>query len=218
MIISTLCYLIKNDSMLMLLRNRKKDDVNEGKWIGVGGRLDPKESPDECLTREVKEETGLSLSDYRMRGILSFSSEGYEEELIFLYTSESFSGELSDCNEGELSWIPFSKLPDLNLWEGDRIFLKLLLSDSPFFTLKLSYDGDSLRDHSLRIDRPSSGDRRKGTFRYYCPCCGSFTLTEKNAYEICSCCGWEDDPKQEKDPFLAGGANKMSLIEAKNEW
>lgn len=218
MIVSTLCYIENKGSFLMLLRNKKKKDVNKGKWIGVGGKLESGETPDECLLREVKEETGLTLNDYRIRGTLTFSSEGYEDELIFVYTSGDFTGKLSECNEGELKFIPFHEIPKLSLWEGDRIFLKLLLSDSPFFSLRLSYIEDTLTEQVLRIEHPSVMVPGEGKVRFRCPCCGSFSLEEKDAYEICSICSWEDDPKQERDPFLTGGANKMSLMEARDAY
>ena len=149
MIVSTLCYIEKDDSYLMLHRIKKEHDVNEGKWIGVGGKIISGEAPEECLLREVKEETGLTLSSYKLRGVITFASEGWEDEIIFLYTSDEFSGELSDCNEGELKWIQKEDLFSLNLWEGDKIFLKLLFDDAPFFSLKLSYKGDELVEKEM---------------------------------------------------------------------
>lgn len=149
MIVSTLCYIEKDDSYLMLHRIKKEHDVNEGKWIGVGGKIISGEAPEECLLREVKEETGLTLSSYKLRGVITFASEGWEDEIIFLYTSDEFSGELSDCNEGELKWIKKEDLFSLNLWEGDKIFLKLLFDDAPFFSLKLSYKGDELVEKEM---------------------------------------------------------------------
>ena len=144
MIESTLCYIKKDDSYLMLHRTKKKNDVNEGKWIGVGGKLEAGETPEECVNREVYEETGLKLSSYSFRGIINFASEGWEDEKIYLYTSDSFLGELTECKEGVLEWINEGDIFSLNLWEGDRIFLKRLLEGSPFFTLNLSYKGDEL--------------------------------------------------------------------------
>ena len=149
MIVSTLCYIEKDDSYLMLHRIKKEHDVNEGKWIGVGGKIISGEAPEECLFREAKEETGLTLSSYKLRGVITFASEGWEDEIIFLYTSDDFSGELSDCNEGELKWIKKEDLFSLNLWEGDKIFLKLLFDDAPFFSLKLSYKGDELVEKEM---------------------------------------------------------------------
>ena len=128
----------------MLHRTKKEHDVNEGKWIGVGGKFNSGESPEECVKREVLEETGLTLNDQSLRGILTFSSEGWEDELIFVFTAEKFSGELIDCDEGELKWVPIPEIGALNLWEGDKIFLKLLAEDAPLFSLKLSYRGDEL--------------------------------------------------------------------------
>ncbi|MCR5109240.1 MAG: 8-oxo-dGTP diphosphatase [Lachnospiraceae bacterium] len=149
--ISTLCYLEKDGRYLMLLRNKKKQDVNEGKWIGVGGKTENGESPEECLCREVKEETGLILNDFKLRGILTFSSKGWEDEVIFVYTSDDFEGIIRECSEGELRWIRKEDIWDLNLWEGDRIFLELLMKDSPLFSLKLSYEGDTLTEKKLKL-------------------------------------------------------------------
>lgn len=143
--LSTLCYLERDGAYLMLHRVKKVHDVNEGKWIGVGGRLEAGESPEECLVREVFEETGYTLKKWRFRGILTFSSEGWETEYIFLFTSDAFSGEPHACDEGELAWVPRDEVQSLNLWEGDRVFLRLLQEDAPFFSLKLGYEGDALR-------------------------------------------------------------------------
>ena len=147
MIVSTLCYIEDNGKYLMLLRNKKQKDVNKGKWIGVGGRIEPGESPEECVCREVLEETGLTITAYRMRGILTFSSEGWEDEYIFVFTSDEYSGNLKECDEGELRWIDKEEIMKLNLWEGDRIFLKNMLDDGSFFSMRLSYNEDRLIDH-----------------------------------------------------------------------
>lgn len=144
MIPTTLCYIEKNDCYLMLHRVSKKVDINKNKWIGVGGKFEDKESPEECLLREVKEETGLTLTSYRLRGIVTFVSDRWVTEYMFLYTADDFEGELSSCNEGTLRWVPKKELMDLNLWEGDKIFLNLLAQEAPFFSLKLSYEGDTL--------------------------------------------------------------------------
>lgn len=149
MFVSTLCYLEKEDKYLMLLRNKKKHDVNEGKWIGVGGKCEKGESPEECVIRETFEETGIKLESLKMRGVLTFSSEGWEDEYIFVYTSDKFSGTITDCNEGELRWIDKDKIMDLNLWDGDRIFLKIMLESDEFFSIKLSYKGDEIVDQKL---------------------------------------------------------------------
>ena len=148
---TTLCYIEKDGKYLMMLRNKKKEDVNEGKWIGVGGHFEEGESPEECLTREVMEETGLTLTEYRLRGVITFSSAGWGTEYMFLFTAEGFEGELKECDEGELQWIPKEEIMDLNLWEGDRHFLKLLIEEAPFFTMKLSYEGDELTEMTFRV-------------------------------------------------------------------
>lgn len=142
--LSTLCYIEREGCYLMLHRVKKKEDVNSGKWIGVGGGLENSESPDECVVREVMEETGLQLISPRMRGVITFVSAGWDDEIMFLYTGEAEGELLPDCSEGELKWIPISEVPSLNLWEGDRVFLKLLLETQEFFSLKLSYNGDTL--------------------------------------------------------------------------
>lgn len=141
---TTLCYIEKEDSYLMLHRISREEDVNKGKWIGIGGHLEEGESPEECLLREAKEETGLTLTAYRFRGLVTFTQEGYGTEYMCLYTADGFTGEVGSCEEGVLKWIKKAELFDLNLWEGDRIFLKLLADGAPFFSLKLSYQGDTL--------------------------------------------------------------------------
>ena len=142
---NTLCYIEKDGYYLMLHRVKKKDDANRGKWIGFGGQFEEGESPEECVCREVLEETGLTLTDYRYRGIVTFASDVYETELMHLFTADGFCGELlSECNEGEMAWIKKADLPTLPMWEGDRVFLDLLTKDIPFFSLKLIYRQDSL--------------------------------------------------------------------------
>ena len=144
MIPTTLCYIEKDDSYLMLHRIAKKVDINKDKCIGVGGKFEDKESPEECLLREVKEETGLTLTSFRLRGIVTFVSDRWVTEYMFLYTADEYEGEMRSCNEGTLEWVPKNDLHLLNLWEGDKIFLKLIAEDAPFFSLKLSYEGDNL--------------------------------------------------------------------------
>ena len=141
---TTLCYIRRGDEILLLHRIKKEHDENEGKWIGVGGKIEEGESPDECLLREVREETGLRLTDWRCRGIVTFVSDRWEGEYMHLFTADGFEGALSDCDEGELKWIPRSQIPTLPQWEGDRIFLGLIEDDAPFFHLKLCYEGDRL--------------------------------------------------------------------------
>lgn len=141
---STLCYIESGGQYLMLRRDRKKNDENSGKWIGVGGKFEEGESPDDCLIREVREETGLELTSYSLRGIVTFVSDIYETEQMFLFTADGFSGSLSECDEGTLEWVDKSDVPSLPLWEGDRIFLELLARGCGFFLLKLVYHGDNL--------------------------------------------------------------------------
>ena len=141
---TTLVYLEKDGKYLMLLRNRKENDENQGKWIGVGGKFEEGESPVDCMRRETFEETGLIVTDYRFRGIVTFVSDLYGTEYMYLFTVTGFEGQLKDCDEGELHWIDKRNVPDLDLWEGDRIFLRKLADDEPFFLLKLVYRGDEL--------------------------------------------------------------------------
>ncbi len=147
--LTTLCYIEKDNQYLMLHRIKKKKDVNRDKWIGIGGHFEQGESPEECLLREVKEETGLTLTSFSFRGIVTFFAEGWQTEYMCLYTSDSFEGALADCEEGALEWVKKDRLMDLNLWEGDKIFFKLLMENAPFFSLKLSYDGDRLTEAVL---------------------------------------------------------------------
>ena len=159
MIDSTLCYIEKDGKYLMLLRNKKKVDCNKGKWIGVGGKREPLETVPECLVREVREETGLMLKSWEPRAIISFNSDEWEHEKMFLFTASEFepvndwgykilaaldSGELLPGDEGDLKWIPKDEIMDLNLWEGDRLFMKMVAEDEPFFFMRLEYHGDDL--------------------------------------------------------------------------
>ena len=141
---TTLCYLERGDEYLMLHRTKKKNDENHDKWIGVGGKFEANESPEDCMHREIFEETGLTVTDYRYRGIVTFVSDLYETEYMHLFTVSGWTGEARECDEGELAWIKKQKLFDLTLWQGDRIFLELLQKDVPFFSLKLTYQGDEL--------------------------------------------------------------------------
>lgn len=146
---TTLCYVEQDGKYLMLLRNKKKQDENAGKWIGVGGKFEEGESPQDCLLREVQEETGLRLTQYRFRGIVTFVSDRYETEYMHLFTAHGFEGELIPCDEGELKWVEKEEVLSLPLWEGDREFLRLLREDAPFFSLKLVYQGDKLVSSKL---------------------------------------------------------------------
>ena len=141
---TTLCYIEKDDAYLMLLRNKKDIDANKGKWIGVGGKIEAAETVEECLLREVYEETGLTLKKYDYRGKILFESDEWGSEIMHLFTADAFEGKLIDCSEGELKWIPKNEVMSLNLWEGDRQFLKLLYEDAPYFEMKLAYEGDRL--------------------------------------------------------------------------
>ena len=145
---TTLCYLEKDGQYLMLHRVSKKNDVNHDKWIGVGGKFEPGETPEECLLREVKEETGLTLLQYSFRGILTFICDQQEPEYIFLFTSSSFTGGMRECEEGVLEWVDKNKIKDLELWEGDKEMFRLLDERKSFFSLKLRYEGDRLLECS----------------------------------------------------------------------
>lgn len=160
MVLTTLCYIEKDDSYLMLHRVKKKVDVNKDKWIGIGGKFEVDESPEECLVREAFEETGLRLTSYRLRGILTFLCDSWETEYIFLYTADGYEGELTECREGTLEWIAKKDIGTLNLWEGDRIFFELLDKKRPFFSLKLQYQGDNLVFAAL--DGETIREKRQG--------------------------------------------------------
>ena len=141
---STLCFLLRGNDVLMLHRVKKKNDINHDKWIGIGGKFEFEESPDECLLREAKEETGLTLTSWRCRGVVTFLNEGGEGEYMYLFTADGWEGELKECDEVDLQWISREFLDSLPKWEGDRIFLDLLWQDAPFFLLTLRYRGDRL--------------------------------------------------------------------------
>jgi len=150
MINTTLCYITRGDQVLMLHRVKKKNDLNKDKWIGIGGKFEGEESPDECLLREAKEETGLTLTSWKCRGIVTFlTNEPYEGEFMYLFTCDDFAGTLKQCDEGDLQWVSRAFLDSLPKWEGDAIFLKLLWEEAPFFLLKLRYDGSVLTEAVL---------------------------------------------------------------------
>ena len=151
MLNSTLCYLEKDDCYLMLHRVKKKNDLNHDKWIGVGGKFEGEETPDECVLRETLEETGLTLTSYRLRGIVTFLSDQWEGEYMYLYTADGFTGEMIPCDEGELEWVPKNQVAGLPIWEGDRLFFEELLRDRGFFTMKLRYEGDRLIEHTFKL-------------------------------------------------------------------
>ncbi|WP_073508289.1 NUDIX hydrolase [Streptobacillus notomytis] len=142
----TVCYLIRDDKFLMLYRNKKEVDINKGKWVGVGGKIEFGESPHESVKREVKEETGYTLNECILRGMLIFIYNGITE-YIYVFTSEDFSGEMIECDEGELEYIHKYEILDLNIWEGDEYFLKELIDDKKdFFVYRMEYENDKLID------------------------------------------------------------------------
>ena len=144
MLQTTLCYLEKDGAYLMLHRVKKKNDVNHDKWVGVGGKLEPGEDPETCVLREVREETGLTMHAPRYRGIVDFYSAPWPPEQMHLYTCTDFTGTMTDCNEGVLEWVDKAAVQNLPIWQGDKLFFKLLAEDAPFFHLELTYDGDVL--------------------------------------------------------------------------
>ena len=142
---TTLCYIEKDNMYLMLHRTKKENDINRDKWIGIGGKFEPGETPEECMLREIKEETGLTATDYRYRGIVTFISDIYETEIMHLYSVYKFKGNVIDCDEGQLEWIDKNKLYDLTMWQGDKVFLEAISDrDREFFELELVYKGDEL--------------------------------------------------------------------------
>ncbi|MBR5791738.1 MAG: 8-oxo-dGTP diphosphatase [Ruminiclostridium sp.] len=141
---TTLCYIQRKGQYLMLHRVKKKNDVNQDKWVGIGGKFEDKESPEDCLLREVFEETGLTLTRYAYRGLVTFVSDQWETEYMHLFTADEFQGEIGPCDEGNLEWVDKDKVKDLPIWVGDKIFLDLLTQEIPFFSLKLAYEGETL--------------------------------------------------------------------------
>ena len=150
MINTTLCYIRQDGEYLMLHRIKKENDLNHDKWIGIGGKFEDKESPEDCLLREAKEETGLTLTDYRYRGIVTFVSDKWPTEYMHLFTADGWTGTVKECDEGVLEWIPKEMLLEIPHWEGDAIFLDLIdRDDTPFFSLKLRYEGEVLAEAVL---------------------------------------------------------------------
>lgn len=146
---TTLCYIEKENQYLMLHRTKKKNDINHDKWIGVGGKFEENESPEDCLLREVLEETGLTLTQFRLCGVITFLCDTCEGEYMYLFHATDYTGEIIDCNEGVLEWVEKEKALSLPTWEGDRIFLRLMDEGGPFFSLKLRYEGDVLKEAVL---------------------------------------------------------------------
>ena len=153
MINTTLCYIEKDGKYLMLHRVKKVNDLNQDKWIGIGGKFEDGETPEECVLRETREETGLLLQNLEYRGILTFVSDKWPTEYIHLFYSNDFSGDLIDCDEGELEWVDIKKVYSLPLWQGDKIFLKLIEEKVPFFSLKLEYQGENLVNAVLNNEK-----------------------------------------------------------------
>lgn len=150
MILSTLCYIEKDEKYLMLHRTKKKNDINKDKWLGVGGKLEEGESPEECLLREIKEETGLLLKSYQLRGIITYVSTTWETEYMFLYTATEFEGDLIECDEGDLQWINKKEVSQLATWQGDKIFVEKMQNSDNFFTIKFEYDGEKMTNYYLK--------------------------------------------------------------------
>jgi len=146
---TTLCYIERGDEWLLLHRVKKENDLNKDKWIGLGGKCEEGESPEECVLREVREESGLTLTSYRYRGIVTFVSDRWGSEYMHLFTADGFSGDVGPCDEGVLEWIKKSDFAALPQWEGDKIFLRLLEENAPFFSLKLVYAGEELVSAAL---------------------------------------------------------------------
>ncbi|MBO4462254.1 MAG: 8-oxo-dGTP diphosphatase [Lachnospiraceae bacterium] len=150
MLNTTLCYIEKDNKYLMLHRVKKVNDLNHDKWVGIGGKFMENETPEECLLREVKEETGLTLTEYRLRGIVTFLSDKWEGEYMYLFTATDYTGEMIECDEGNLEWVPVDKVCDLPIWEGDKLFFNELSNGKSFFTMMLKYEGERLIDHSVK--------------------------------------------------------------------
>jgi len=149
MINTTLCYITRGEEVLMLHRTKKENDINKDRWIGIGGKFEGEESPDECLLREAKEETGLTLTNWKCHGVVTFLNDCCPGEFMYLFTADGFEGELKTCDEGELRWVSREFLDQLPTWEGDKIFLDLMWQGAPFFLLTLRYSGDKLLEAVL---------------------------------------------------------------------
>ena len=146
---TTLCYIEKDEKYLMLHRTKKENDLNHDKWVGVGGKFEDRETPEECVIRETLEETGLTLTSFEYKGIITFVSDKWETEYMHLFVGKEFDGEIKECDEGVLEWVEKDKVTSLPLWEGDKLFLDLLVKDVPFFSMKLVYEGDTLVEAKL---------------------------------------------------------------------
>lgn len=150
---TTLCYIEKDGKYLMLHRTKKENDLNHDKWIGVGGKFEDKESPEECVIRETFEETGLTLKKMEYRAVITFISNEWETEYMHLFVGTEFDGETRECDEGVLEWVDKDKILNLPLWEGDKIFLDLMTKTKDFFSLKLVYEGEKLVEAKLNNEK-----------------------------------------------------------------
>lgn len=149
--LATLCYVIDKDKTLMLHRIKKKNDIHEGKWNGLGGKFEPGETPEECVIREVKEESGLIIKKPHLHGFITFPMfDGKKDWYVFMFTADKFKGKLIDSHEGRLEWIPSNKLLDLNLWDGDKIFIPWLMQDK-FFSAKFDYSNGKMKKYSVEF-------------------------------------------------------------------
>ena len=146
---TTLCYIERDGKYLMMHRVKKEQDINKDKWVGIGGHFEADESPEECLLRETLEETGLTLTDYQLRGIITFRCDRWQTEYMFLYTATGFLGEVGSCDEGTLEWVDKNAVYDLPIWVGDKIFFRLLDNRKNVFSLKLRYEGENLVEAAL---------------------------------------------------------------------
>ncbi|MBQ0027266.1 MAG: 8-oxo-dGTP diphosphatase [Lachnospiraceae bacterium] len=151
MLNTTLCYIEKDNKYLMLHRVKKENDLNKDKWVGIGGKFEENETPDECMLREAYEETGLTLTEYRLRGVITFLSNEYEGEYMYLYTATGYKGDIKECNEGNLEWVPINEVTSLPIWEGDKLFFEELIRDRGFFTMKLRYEGNQLVESDYKL-------------------------------------------------------------------
>ena len=147
--LTTLCYIENEDRYLMMHRVKKEKDINKDKWVGVGGHFELDETPEECLLREVKEETGLTLTSWKLRGVITFMTDVYQTEYMFLYTADGYEGEMIECNEGNLEWVKKSDVYHLPIWEGDKVFFRLMEEGAECFSLKLRYEGNTLAEAVL---------------------------------------------------------------------
>ena len=158
---TTLCYIFKEDKVLLLYRNKKEYDANEGKWIGVGGKTEEGETPEECMKREVSEETGLTVTKYHFHGIIKFISEMWDDEEMYLFSASEYEGNITKpCNEGKLEWIDKSRVFDLPMWEGDKYFLKPLLDGDDSINMILRYEGKGPEEHLAEAVKLTAGAGR----------------------------------------------------------